>query len=74
MKELKLCIGVTGVTGLVGYALVIELVKLGQFEVVALSRTGVANPMAGVSLRVIGDLGLQTRSDVDLVFFTNTLA
>ena len=67
MNELKLCIGVTGATGLVGYALVTELVKLGQFEVVAFSQTGVAHPMAGVSLRSTGNLGLQTQRDVDLV-------
>jgi len=63
---LRPCIGVTGATGLIGYVLVSELIKSGQRDVVVLTRTCLAKPVAGTSYRVVGDLICPMQWDVDL--------
>lgn len=52
---------VTGATGFVGRALVAQLVRLGRFEVLALTRQAPAHPVAGAKYLSGGDLTSQTQ-------------
>lgn len=52
---------VTGATGFVGRALVAQLVRLGRFEVLALTRQIPAYPVAGAKYLLGGDLTSQTQ-------------
>jgi len=58
---------VTGATGFVGSALVAQLVRLGRFEVLALTRQIPAYPVAGAKYLLGGDLTSQTQWQPALV-------
>jgi UDP-glucose 4-epimerase len=58
---------VTGASGLVGHALVAELTKSGNFEVLALTRNLFSNSVAEATYRAVGDIGSVTQLDAELV-------
>jgi nucleoside-diphosphate-sugar epimerase len=61
MNEFLSKVSITGGTGLVGRALVSNLVAIGQFEVIALTRSPPATPVGGAKYLCFGDLTLQTQ-------------
>ena len=61
MKETSAKIFLTGATGLVGRALLSQLVALGQFDVQALTRQNLTNTVDGAKYLSGGDLTSQTQ-------------
>ncbi len=57
----RMKIVVTGANGFVGSALTTQLVGLGQYEVLAVTRSSPADPVAGVRYLPVGDLTLLTQ-------------
>lgn len=67
MNEFLPKVAITGATGLVGRALVSNLVLMGQFEVLALTRSSPATPVGGAKYLCFGNLTLQTQWQDKLV-------
>ena len=61
MKEAQLKISITGATGLVGRPLVAQLVALGRFEVLALTRQFPTNKVTGAKYLPVGDLSSRSQ-------------
>ena len=61
MNELLPKVAITGVTGLVGRALVSNLLAIGRFEVLAFTRSPPATLVDGAKYLCFGDLMLQTQ-------------
>jgi nucleoside-diphosphate-sugar epimerase len=61
VKEAQTKISITGATGLVGRALLAQLVALGRFEVLALARQFPVNRVMGAEYLFVRDLTLQSQ-------------
>ena len=67
MKKARTKVAITGSTGLVGRALVTQLVALGRYEVLSLTREDSTNLVAGARHLSIGDLTSRTNWHAALV-------